>query len=190
MIWSLQPLSLLLRYGVITCTVRGLKSSLKSLKYLFTQAELNMRHRRWMDLLKDYNCKIKYHPGSSNTVVDSLSRKIYHRSIGMAPFEALYGRYCRTPLFWDEVGERQVEGPQLIQQMTDVVELIRQRIKAAQDRQAIYANTYRTPLHFEVMRFGLKSKLSPRFIGPFEILEKVGDVAYRLALPPYIFRHS
>ncbi|XP_073123199.1 uncharacterized protein [Henckelia pumila] len=80
------------------------------------------------------------------------------------------------------------------------VELIKRRIKTTQDRQASYANTKRRPLHFEagehvflrvspfhkVMRFGLKGKLVPRFIGLFEILEKVGDMAYRLALPPYL----
>ncbi|XP_073153117.1 uncharacterized protein [Henckelia pumila] len=118
----------------------------------------------------------------------------------MAPFEALHGRRCRTPLFLDEVGERQVESPHMIHQMTDTVELIRKRIKAAQYRQASYANTHRRPLHFEVgenvllrvspfrkvMRFGLKGKLLPRFIGPFKRLEKVGDVAYHLALPPYL----
>ncbi|XP_073137267.1 uncharacterized protein [Henckelia pumila] len=88
----------------------------------------------------------------------------------------------------------------MIQQMTDAVELIRKRIKKAQDRQASYANTHRKPLHFEVrehvflrvspfrkgMRFVLKGKLSPRFIGSFEIIEKVGDVAYGLDLPPYL----
>ncbi|XP_073120549.1 uncharacterized protein [Henckelia pumila] len=114
---------------------------------------------------------------------------------------ALYGRRCRTPLFWNEVGERQVERPELIQQIVDKFELIKKRIKNSQDRQASYVNTKHRPFHFEkgehvflrvspfrkVMRFGLKGKLEPRFIGPFEILEKVADVAYRLALPPYIF---
>ncbi|XP_073153702.1 uncharacterized protein [Henckelia pumila] len=118
----------------------------------------------------------------------------------MTPFEDLYGRRCQTPLFWDEVGERQVEGPELIQQMVDKVELIKRRIKTTQDRQTSYANTKRRPLYFEagehvflrvlpfrkMMRFGLKGKLAPRFIGPFEMLEKVGDVAYSLALPPYL----
>ncbi|XP_073153309.1 uncharacterized protein [Henckelia pumila] len=97
----------------------------------------------------------------------------YHRSIDMAPFKALYRRRCRTPLFWDEVGERQVEGPQMIQQMTDAVEMIREHV-------FLRVSPFR-----KVMRFGLKGKLSPRFIGPLEILDKVGDVAYRLALPSY-----
>ncbi|XP_073153728.1 uncharacterized protein [Henckelia pumila] len=145
-------------------------------------------------------------------VVDRLSKSthfiLYNReysfdlmaSIGMAPSKALYGHRCRTPLFWDEVGERQVEGPELVQKMVDKVELIKRRIKTAQDRQASYANTKLRPLHFEagehvflrvltfrkVMRFGLKEKLATRFIGPFEILEKVGDVAYHLVLPSYL----
>ncbi|XP_073121772.1 uncharacterized protein [Henckelia pumila] len=98
-------------------------------------------------------------------------------------------------------GERQVEVPELIQQIVDKVELIKKRIKTAQDRQSSYANTKRGPLHFEVgehvflrvlpfrkvMRFGLKEKLAPRFIGPFQILEMVGDVAYHLVLPPYLY---
>ncbi|XP_073120200.1 uncharacterized protein [Henckelia pumila] len=111
-----------------------------------------------------------------------------------------FGPVWHDHLALDKFGVHQVEYPQLIQQMTDAVELIRRRIKAVQDLQASYANTHRRPLNFEVgehvflqvspfqkvMRFGLKGKLSPRFIGPFEILEKVGDVAYRLALPPYL----
>ncbi|XP_073153360.1 uncharacterized protein [Henckelia pumila] len=88
----------------------------------------------------------------------------------------------------------------MVQQMVDKVELIKRRIKTAQDRQASYTNTKHRPLHFEavehvflrvspfrnVMRFGLKGKLAPRFIGSFEIFEKVRDVAYHLALPPYL----
>ncbi|XP_073133872.1 uncharacterized protein [Henckelia pumila] len=66
-------------------------------------------------------------------LVEFAYNNSYQNNIGMAPFEALYGRRCRTPLFWDEVGKRQVEGPQIIQQMTDAVEMIRIRIKAAQD---------------------------------------------------------
>ncbi|XP_073121785.1 uncharacterized protein [Henckelia pumila] len=118
----------------------------------------------------------------------------------MAPFEALYGLRCRTHHFWDEFGERQIERPELVQKVADKVDLIKRRITAAQDRQASYANFHQRPLHFEprehvflwvspfrkVMRFGVRGKLSPRYIGPFEILEKVGDVAYRLALQPYL----
>ncbi|XP_073121978.1 uncharacterized protein [Henckelia pumila] len=74
----------------------------------------------------------------------------YHSSIGMAQFEALNEHRCSTPLFWDEVGKCHVEGPHMIQQMTDAVDMIRERIKAVQDQQASYANTHRKSLHFEV----------------------------------------
>ncbi|XP_073120812.1 uncharacterized protein [Henckelia pumila] len=73
----------------------------------------------------------------------------YHRSNGMVPFQALYGRRSRTLLFWDEIGERQVERLDLIQQIVDKVDLIKKRIKTAQDRQASYANTKRRPLNFQ-----------------------------------------
>ena len=122
----------------------------------------------------------------------------FHASIGMPPFEALYGRKCRSPLYWDEVGERKILGPELVQQTKEKIELIRQRLVASQNRQSKYANQHRKDIEFEtgdlvllkvspwkgVLRFGKKGKLSPRFIGPFEILKRVGKVAYELALPP------
>ena len=116
----------------------------------------------------------------------------------MAPYEALYGRPCRSPLCWTEVGESSITGPDLIRDTSKKVSLIQQRLLTAQSRQKSYADVRRRPLEFEVgghvslkvipkrgvVRFGKRGKLSPRFIGPFEILERVGTVAYRLALPP------
>ena len=116
----------------------------------------------------------------------------YHSSIQMAPFEALYGRKCRSPVYWDEVGERKLLGPQLIQKDADNIRIIRQRLLTAQSRQKSYADRRRRDLEFEigehvflkvsptkgVMRFGQRGKLAPRFIGPFEILQKVRLVAY------------
>jgi hypothetical protein len=122
----------------------------------------------------------------------------YQASIGMAPYEALYGRKCRSPLYWDELGEQRILGPDIVQDTIDKVALIRQRLSAAQDRQKSYADMRQRNLEFTegdkvflrvapmkgVTRFGKKGKLNPRYIGPFEILERVGPVAYRLALPP------
>jgi hypothetical protein len=116
----------------------------------------------------------------------------------MAPYEMLYGRKCRTPLCWNDPSDTIAEGPQMIQDTVRQVALIRERMLAAQSRQKSYADKRRRPLEFEVgahvwlrvsptrgvRRFGVKGKLSPRYIGPFEILERVGELAYRLALPP------
>ena len=116
----------------------------------------------------------------------------------MAPYEALYGRSCRSPLGWTEVGERSISGPDLIRDTSEKVSLIRKRLLTTQSRQKSYADVRRRSLEFEVgdhvflkampkrgvVRCGKRGKLSPRFIRPFEILERVGTVAYRLALPP------
>ncbi|GJV53497.1 putative reverse transcriptase domain-containing protein [Tanacetum coccineum] len=121
----------------------------------------------------------------------------YHSSVRCAPFEALYGRKCRSPIMWAEVGEGQLIGPELVQETTEKISQIKDRLKAARDRQKSYADKRRKPLEFSVgdyvllkvspwkgvVRFGKKGKLAPRFVGPFEIVEKVGHVAYRLDLP-------
>ena len=131
-------------------------------------------------------------------LVEFAYNNSYQVSIQMAPYEALYGRPCRSSICWAEVGESFITGPDLIRDTSEKVSLIRQRLLMAQSRQKSYTDIRRRPLKFEVgdnvflkvtpkrgvVRFGKHGKLSPRFIGPFEILERVGTVAYRLALPP------
>ena len=121
----------------------------------------------------------------------------YQASIQMAPYEALYGRSCRSPICWTGVGESPITGPDLIRDASEKVSLIRQRLLTAQSRQKSYADVRRQPLEFEVgdhvflkvmpkrgvVSFGKRGKLSSRFIGPFEIIERVGTIAYWLALP-------
>ena len=116
----------------------------------------------------------------------------------MAPYEALNGRPCRSPLCWTEVGESSITGPDLIRDTSKKVSLIQQHLLTAQSRQKTYADVRRRPLEFEVgdhvflkvmpkrgvVRFRKRGKLSPRFIDSFKILERIGNVAYRLALPP------
>jgi hypothetical protein len=124
----------------------------------------------------------------------------YEESLKMAPFEMLYGRRCRTPLFWNEIGERKVFGPDILQESEMQVRMVRENLRVAQSRQKSYADHRRRELSFEVgdfvylkvspmrglRRFKVRGKLAPRFIGPFKILEKRGEVAYQLELPPQL----
>ena len=121
----------------------------------------------------------------------------YHATLKCAPFEALYGRKCRSPLCWAEIGDVQLTGPEIIQETSDKIVRIRDRLIASRDREKKYADIRRRPLEFSfddmvllkvspwkgVIRFEKRTKLSPRYTGPFRIIARVGPVAYRLDLP-------
>jgi hypothetical protein len=121
----------------------------------------------------------------------------YQASLKMVLFDALYGRRCHTPLNWSEAGERTLFGPNLVKDAEEKVQVIKENLKLAQMRQKSYHDKGTTPRHFEVgdyvylevsptkgvQRFGVKGKLAPHYIGPYEVIEVCGPVAYRIQLP-------
>ena len=104
------------------------------------------------------------------------------------------GRRCRTPLSWSQVGERVIFGHDLVTEAEKKLRVIQANLKATQLRQKSYFDKRRKPLKFEigdhvylrvsptkgVQQFGVKGKLAPRYVGPYEIIEVCGPMAYRV----------
>nr|GEX45983.1 hypothetical protein [Tanacetum cinerariifolium] len=164
---------------------------------------------KWERIAMDFVTKLPRTSSGHDTIwviVDRLTKSAHFlpiredykmESVRCAPFEVLYGRKCRSLIMWTEVGEGQLIGPELVQETTEKISQIKDRLKAVRDRQKSYADKRRNPLEFSVggyvllkvspwkgvVRFGKKGKLAPRFVGPFEIIEKVDHVTYWLDLP-------
>ncbi|GJW08642.1 putative reverse transcriptase domain-containing protein [Tanacetum coccineum] len=120
-------------------------------------------------------CAIDFGKGWVNhlPLVEFSYNNSYHASIKAAPFEALYGRKCRSPVYWAVVGEVQLTGPELVQETTEKIIQIKQRMQVARDRQKSYADLKCKPMEFQV---GDK------------VLERVGDIAYKLEIPEELSR--
>ncbi|GJZ45227.1 putative reverse transcriptase domain-containing protein [Tanacetum coccineum] len=250
----------------------------KSLQHILDQKELNMRQRRWLELLSDYDCEIRYHLGKANVVADALSRKereplrvralvmtigldlpkqilnaqtearksenIKKGGVGELAYHvydvqdmkklywwpnmkaniATYVSKCLTCAkvkaehqrpsgftLWSKVSFTrvlgrgwiiQLTGPELVQETTERIIQIKQRIQTARDRQKSYADLKHKPMEFQVgdkvmlkvspwkgvVRFGKRGKLNPRYVRPFKVLKKVGAIAYKLELPQELSR--
>jgi hypothetical protein len=124
----------------------------------------------------------------------------YQESLKIAPFEMLYGHRYRTPLFWNETGERKLFGPGMLQEAKKKVRMVRENLQVTQSRQKSYVDHRRRELSFKfgdfvylkvspmrgLHRFKVRDKLAPRFIGSFKILQKRDEVVYQLELPPQL----
>ncbi|GJV10329.1 reverse transcriptase domain-containing protein [Tanacetum coccineum] len=161
---------------------------------------------RTIQTLKDMlrTCAIDFGKGWVNhfPLVEFSYNNSYHTSIKAVPFEALYGRKCRSPVCWAEVGEVQLTSPEIVQETTEKIIQIKQRMQAARDRQKSYVDLKHKLIEFQVgdkvmlnfspwkgvIRFGKRGKLNPSYVGPFKVLEKVGSVSYKLELPQELSR--
>jgi hypothetical protein len=144
-------------------------------------------------------CALKYEKSWDKSLpyAEFSYNNSYQASIQMAPYEALYGRQCRTPLFWSQTGESQVFRPEVLKDAEKQVQMVRESLKVAQSRQKSYTDKRRRDLSFEIRdfvylkvspmrgtyRFRVKGKLAPRYVRPFKVIDRKGEVAYQLELP-------
>jgi hypothetical protein len=165
----------------------------------------NGQTKRVNQILEDMlrACALQYRRSwdKSLSYAEFFYNNSYQESLKMAPFKMLYGCRCQILLFWNETRERKVFRPKILQEAEKQVHMVRENLRVAQSRQKSYADQRRRELSFKVgdflyikvspMRglrhFKVRGKLAPRFIRPFKILEKRGEVVYQLELPPELF---
>ncbi|GJS85161.1 putative reverse transcriptase domain-containing protein [Tanacetum coccineum] len=158
---------------------------------LLQQPEISERMIHTLeDMLRD--CVINFGSGWDKhlPLAEFSYNNSYHASIKAAPFEALYGKKCRSPVCWSDVGDAQLTGPEMIRETTEMIVQIKNRLLAARSRQKSYADVRRKPLEFKVgdkvmlkvspwkgvVRFGKTWEIkSPVYIGHFKILSRVGS---------------
>jgi hypothetical protein len=169
----------------------GTKLNFSSAYHPQTDGQTERTNQILEDMLR--TCVLQYGTSwdKSLAYVEFSYNNSHQKSIKMAPFEALYGCKCRIPLFWNQTGETQVFGPDVVRNAEEQVRMIRDNLRVAQSRQKSYADTRRRELSFKVgdylylkvspirnvRRFNMKGKLAPRYVGPLKILERCGEVA-------------
>jgi hypothetical protein len=173
------------------------KLNFSSAYHLQTDGQTERTNQILEDMLRA--CALKYGKSWDKSLpyAEFSYNNSYQAIIEMAPYEALYGRQCRTPLFWSQTGQSQIFGLEVLKDAEKQVQMIREKLKIAQSRQKSYADKRRRDLSFEIfdfvylkvspMRgthiFKVKGKLAPRYVSPFKIIDRKGEVAYQLELP-------
>nr|GFB71632.1 putative reverse transcriptase domain-containing protein [Tanacetum cinerariifolium] len=168
------------------------------------QKKVVTRHGIPVSIISDHDPRFasNFWRSLQNALVKFSYNNSYHATINAAPFEALCGRKFRSPICWTKVVETQILGPELIQETTEKIVQIKQTMQAARDRQKSYADLKRKPMEFQVgdkvmlkvspwkgvVCFVKRGKLNPRNVGPFKVLERVEDAAYKLDLPEELSR--
>lgn len=180
----------------------GTKLKLSTAFHAATDGQTERTIQTLKDMLRACVLEFQQSWVKSLSFVEFSYNNSYQASIQMAPYEAFYGRKCRSPTCWSDISDSLVLGPELIRDTVEQVKVIQAKMKAAQDRQNSYAYLRCKPISYEVgdqvllkvcpmkgvMHFGQKGKLSSKYVGPYEILERIGEVAYRLALSPDLSR--
>nr|GEV02948.1 putative reverse transcriptase domain-containing protein [Tanacetum cinerariifolium] len=171
-------------------------SSIKA-KILEAHSEASKNTNTLKEMLKGLDKQLERKEDGGLYLAEQILVPVYGNLRTLIMNEAHATKKCRTPIAWTEVGEGKLLGPEVVQETTDKIVQIKERLQVARDHQKSYADNRRKPLEFSVgdkvllkvstrkgvVRFGKRSKLSPRYVGPFKIADRIGPVAYWLRLP-------
>jgi hypothetical protein len=176
------------------------KLNFSSAYHLQTDGQTKRTNQFLEDMLRA--CTLKYGKSWDKSLpyIEFSYNNSYQASIKMALYEALYGRHCKTPLFWSQTRESQVFGPEVLKDAEKQVQMVHESLKVVPSREKSYADKRRRDLSFEIgdfvylkvspmrgtRRFRVKRKLAPRYVRLLKIIDRKGEVAYQLELPPQL----